>query len=434
MATAQHRELGIDLYGGVPVVAVQQHPANQTECLYQQLQGHRGLRKTRAARGKTGYDENETTTPARCPGLAWHPPQSLKPMQERRHFVRSFAFGLVLAGAMFAAAPAHAQAAAVPTAVVGSAAAAASFELDGRLEPLRQSTVSAQLGGTVLELRVTAGERVRAGQVLARIDGRDAQATLARNEAAVAQAEVELRNARLQHQRTLGLHAQQFLSQAALDASETRLKAAETAVRQAQTGRTQAALARGFATLTAPFAGIVLATHLEAGELAAAGRPVATLYAPGALRAVVQVPTSRLALARRAQRIELQLPGQADWRAPVAVSELPLADAVSQTVTWRLDLSAADSAAQLPGTALRVRFVAAAAAAPEVLTVPATALLRRGELTAVFLVREGRFVLRAVRVGAPVGEQVPVLAGLAPGERVALDPVRAGLRGATPAP
>jgi len=355
-------------------------------------------------------------------------------MPVQRHFVRFCALGLALAGGLLAAVSAHADSPAVPTAVVGSAAAVASFELDGRLEPLRQSTVSAQLGGAVLELRVTAGDRVRAGQVLARIDERDAQATLARSEAAVAQAEAELRNARLQHERTLGLHAQQFLSQAALEASETRLKSAQTAVRQAQAGRTQAALARGFATLTAPFAGIVLATHLEAGELAAAGRPVATLYAPGAMRAVVQVPTSRLALARRAQRIELQLPGQADWRTPVAVTELPLADAVSQTVSWRLDLSAADSAAQLPGTALRVRFVADAAAAPAVLTVPASALLRRGELSAVFLVREGRFVLRAVRVGAPVGDQVPVLAGLAPGERVALDPVRAGLRGATPAP
>jgi hypothetical protein len=66
--------------------------------------------------------------------------------------------------------------------------------------------------------------------------------------------------------------------------------------------------------------------------------------------------------------------------------------------------------------------------------VPATAILRRGELTAVFVADGDRFVLRNVRVGAaPNAGQVPVWAGLKPGERVASDAVRAGLAGATPA-
>jgi RND family efflux transporter MFP subunit len=326
----------------------------------------------------------------------------------------------------------------VPTVVVTTGAAAVGFELDGALEPLRQSTVAAQVPGNVLQLLVKPGDRVAAGQVIARIDDRDAQAALARSDAAVAQVEAELRNARSQLDRSRDLRAQQFVSQAALDAAETQFKAAEAGLRQVQAARTQAALARSFAAVTAPFAGVVLATHLEAGDLAAAGRPIATIYAPGALRAVVQVPGSRLALARAARRVELQLPGSARWVAPQRVTALPLADAVAQTVEWRLDLSPADAAGQLPGATVRVRFAAdgapAAATDAEVPTVPAGALLRRGELTAVYVVRGERFVLRQVRTGATVGAQVQVLAGLQPGERVAADPVRAGLAGATPAP
>jgi hypothetical protein len=65
--------------------------------------------------------------------------------------------------------------------------------------------------------------------------------------------------------------------------------------------------------------------------------------------------------------------------------------------------------------------------------VPASALLRRGELTAVYVAREGRFVLQAVRTGADHGEAgVEVLAGLREGQAVATDPVRAGLAGAVP--
>ena len=75
-------------------------------------------------------------------------------------------------------------------------------------------------------------------------------------------------------------------------------------------------------------------------------------------------------------------------------------------------------------------IVAVGTASPGRLTVPAAAVLRRGELTAVYAAQDSRFVLKAVRLGAAAGTGVEVLAGLKAGERIALDPVRAGLAGA----
>ena len=341
---------------------------------------------------------------------------------------------------LFGASAALAVPPAVPTVLVGAGTSGGGFEIDGGLQALQQSTVAAQLGGNVLQLAVKAGDRVKAGQLLARIDERDAQAGLARSEAAVAQADAELRNARLNAERSRELRAQGFISQAALDVAETQLKAVQASLQQAQSGRTQAALARGFAAVTSPFDAVVLGTHVEAGELASPGRPLVTLYAPGRMRAVVQLPASRSAAARGAEAVQVQLPGGADsrWVTPAARTELPGTDPVSQTIEWRLDLSAADSAGLQPGQNVRVRFTgpavaAAAAATPGRLTVPAAAVLRRGELTAVYAVQDTRFVLKAVRLGAAQGTGVEVLAGLQPGERIALDPVRAGLAGAVPA-
>ena len=80
---------------------------------------------------------------------------------------------------------------------------------------------------------------------------------------------------------------------------------------------------------------------------------------------------------------------------------------MSQTVEWRLDLSAG-SAGLLPGQNVRVRFAAPAAAGarrPGRLTVPAAAVLRRGELTAVYAARDSGFVLKAVRLGADAGQR-----------------------------
>ena len=339
----------------------------------------------------------------------------------------------ILLGA-FAAGAFAAEPPRVATVAVGSAGMQAGFVIDGSLQPLRQSTVAAQVAGKVLVLAVKAGDRVKAGQLLARIDERSVQATLAQSDAAVAQAEAEQRNARLHTERTRELRTQGFVSQAALDVAETQLKAAQAGAQQAQAGRTQSALARGFASVTAPFAAVVMATHVEAGDLAAPGRPVATLYAPGELRAVLQLPASRAVAARAATSIAIELP---DGRrvAPARRTDLPSADPVSQTVEWRLDLAPADVAGLLPGQTVRVHFSGAAVAADLARpSVPAAAVLRRGELTAVYAAQGQGFVLKAVRLGAVSGDSVEVLAGLRPGERIALDPVRAGLAGATPAP
>jgi RND family efflux transporter MFP subunit len=318
---------------------------------------------------------------------------------------------------------------------------------------MRQATVSAQTGGNVLELKVRAGDRVKAGQALARIDERNATAGLAQSDAGVAQAEAQLRQARLQMERNRELRAQGYLSQAALDQADNEFKAAQAGLAQAQAGRSQAALARGYTQVSAPFDALVLATHVESGDLAAPGRAIATVYAPGALRAVVQMPASQAGLARTAQRIEVQLPDQR-WVQPVRRADLPGADAVSQTVEWRLDLSSADAAQWLPGQMVRVRFsgtapasapapaptpTSAPAGQPQPATsaarasVPQGAVLQRGELTAVYVVQGEQFVLRTVRTGARAGGQVEILAGLKPGERIAADAVRAGLDQARPA-
>lgn len=363
------------------------------------------------------------------------------PLPHRLPFFASVALAtLSLAGVVTAAQPAARPAAAVtaspvPTVVVGDAAAAPVFELDGALQAIQQSVLAAQVPGNVLALAVKAGDRVRAGQTIARIDERDVQAALARTDAGVAQADAELHNARVNAERTRDLRVQGFVSQAAQDTADTQLKGAQAALRQAEAARTQAALARGFASVVSPFDAVVLATHVEPGDLAAPGRPLATVYVPGRLRAVVQVPASRSTAARTASQVQVQL-ADGRWIAPANRVELPGTDPVSQTVEWRFDLPAAAAAALVPGAAVRVRFTGLAAAraagAPARLVVPSSAVLRRGELTAVYAAAGSSWQLRSVRLGARQGDAVEVVAGLKAGDRIAADPVRAGLLGAAP--
>lgn len=319
----------------------------------------------------------------------------------------------------------------VATVPVGQSGAGSVLDIDAVLEPQRQATVTAQVGGSVLALRVKAGDAVRRGQALVRLDDREMRANTARSDAAVVQAQAALRDAQQVLERNRELRKSGFLSAAALDGADNQVRSAQAAVGQAQAARTQATVAQGFAELVAPFDAVVLATHVETGDLALPGRALITLYQPGLLRAVAYVPASRVAEMAASTEVQVVLP-DGSAVVPTAREMQPTADPVSQTVEWRLPLPATATGLR-PGQMVRVRATGAAAAATDAgarLTVPREAILRRGELTAVYVASDKGFILRAVRVGSTLADRVEVLAGLRSGERIARDPVRAGLPGA----
>ena len=322
----------------------------------------------------------------------------------------------------------------VPTVQIGARAVSTGYEIDGVIEPVKQSVIAAQASGRVVTLQVKMGDRVKAGQLLATIDDRETSVGVQRSQAQLNQSEAELRNAQLNFERTRDLRAQGFVSQAALDVAQTQYKAAQAGHAQATAGARASALSQGYTRVTAPYDGWVLQTHVDAGDLAVPGKPIVTVYAPLPLRAVVQVPASLAESTRAAKEVQVQLTdvnGQSQWITPAKRSTMPAADPVSQTVVWRLDLSAQAAQNLLPGQQVRVRFVGGQATRT---VIPTAAVLKRGELTAVYVATERGFVLRAVRLGADHGsEGVEVVAGLASGEQVATDPVRAGLAGAKPA-
>ena len=319
----------------------------------------------------------------------------------------------------------------VPVAAVQLKSVGTGLELDGFVQPVKQSTISAQASGRIATLLVKAGDKVRSGQLLATIDDREAQTGVQSSQAQMAQAQAQLRNAQAQFERTRDLQSKGFVSAAALDTAQSQLKGAQAGRDQASAGARQSALAQGFTRVSAPYDGWVLQAHAEAGDLAVPGKPLLTMYAPLPIRVVVQVPVSRATMAHAASSTQVLLQDSADaakWIQPVSLSVVPTADAVSQTIEWRLELSAEDSKNALPGQQARVRFSAGQA---NRLVVPDSAILRRGELTAVYVASPKGFTLKAVRLGANHGtDGVEIVAGLMPGDQVALDPVKATLAGA----
>jgi RND family efflux transporter MFP subunit len=313
----------------------------------------------------------------------------------------------LLFAAAFAAPPAPAQPAA--SRVIELREVPLTLPAEAVLEATRQATVATQVSGRIVEVKAEAGQRVQAGQLLMRVDAREAAENVAAARAQLVQAEASF-------QRTQNLFKQKFVSQAALDQAEAALKSARAQAGAAGAGASHAAV-------TAPLSGIVAQRHAELGDLAMPGKPLVTVFDPKGLRAIASIPQFKLKDAQTAKIARVEFPESRRWLDGVRIEILPTVDAQSHTATARVYLPETEGI--VPGMAVRVHFVVGSA---KRLTVPPQAVLRRGEISAVYVLKDGKPSLRQVRLGEPVGDgEIEVLSGLASGETVSLDPVKTGI-------
>lgn len=292
-----------------------------------------------------------------------------------------------------------------------------SFPVEATVEAVRQATVAAQIAGRVLEVRADAGQRVRQGELLMRLDAREAAGSDASARASLAQAGAA-------YERTKNLHAQKFVSQAALDQAAAAWKAA-----QGTAAASGAGLSHG--NVSAPIAGVVARRHVELGEMASPGLPLITVFDPKGMRVIANLPQYKLAELKKAGRARIEFPETGKWVDVQRVEILPTVDARSHTATARLYLPE-NLEGVVPGMYARAHFTIGKA---QKLTVPPAAALRRGEVTAVYVLDDkGAARLRQVRLGEAVaGGELEVLAGISSGERVSLVPVKTGIDLKTPA-
>ena len=325
--------------------------------------------------------------------------------------------GLAPASFSFAA-DAGAPASAQSSVVVQAREVDLGFPVEATVEAVNQATVAAQIAGRVLEVRVDAGQRVKQGELLMRIDAREAAGS-------DASARATLDQAAAAYARAKNLHAQKFISQAALDQAAATFKAAQGSVVASGAGASHG-------TVTAPIAGLVAQRHVEAGEMATPGKPLITIFDPKGLRVIASLPQYKLAELKKSARARVEFPESGRWIDVQRIEILPTVDARSHTATARLYLPE-NVEGVVPGSYARAHFTIGQA---KKLTVPPAAVLRRGEVTAVYVLDDkGAARLRQVRLGEAVaGGELEVLAGINSGERVSLTPMKTGIESKAAAP
>jgi RND family efflux transporter MFP subunit len=297
---------------------------------------------------------------------------------------------------------------------------------EGVVEAVRSAALAAQTAGRVAVVAVDVNQQVRAGDVLLRITAveQDAGANAAR--AQLRAAEAAASEAEQNYRRYAALADAQYVSKAQISQARAARDSAVAARNAAAAMVTQAAQQANYTVVRAPFAGVVARRDVEPGETVAPGMPLLTIYAPEALRIEVAVPQSRADAIRGDTRMQVWL---ADGRkvAPAQVIVFPAADPASHSVNVRVNLPAL-TPQPAPGTTAKVVFSADAqgnAGTAASVRIPATSIAQRGELSAVYVLQDGRLLLRQLRLGAGDEKFVEVIAGLKPGDVVARNPVAA---------
>jgi RND family efflux transporter MFP subunit len=322
------------------------------------------------------------------------------------------------------------------------------FEAVGTVQAETASTIGAKLLGTVTAVRVQEGDRVRMGDVLVTIDERQVGAQRQQAEAALAEARqmeqaagaardvaaagADLATATYNRYQTLlaqeSVSRQEFddvtarfrQAQASFGQSEDMLKAAVQRVRQAEAALTSARVSVADAAVKAPFDGIVTAKMVDAGDLAAPGRPLLSLEKEGGHRVDIRLPEAYVHAVRPGQTAPIRIGGTLQTPMEGVIDIVaPAADPDSRSFLVKVRLPSRGDLRS--GMFARVEVVVGES---QLMAIPSSAIVRQGQLTGLFVVTaENTARFRLIRTGRNMGDgMVEVLSGLPDGTRFVVNP------------
>lgn len=335
--------------------------------------------------------------------------------------------GLLLAGCgqdMAPSGPAKVDPVAVRVTEAETVQRAATVTAAGVLRPNQRARMGTRQAGTVQAVLVQAGDHVTAGQEILRVDSRDLEASraaaLLQRDAAREAYEQALRN----RERFTRLYAQELVAKVRLEEAQLQAERAASALRRAEAELAAVEVNLDYARLRAPFDGVVSEVLAETGSFVAPGMPLVVLEDRERLEVEASIDQASIVGLAAGDRLAVVVKGidePAEGRLQAVLPAL-----AGSGTGLRLRVVIDDPSPELvPGMVAGLQ-VPSVRTAPRLVRVPVSALLRRGQLTGLFVIAADddeawRAQLRwvALEPGPPGDEWVYVKNGLAPGERVA---------------
>ncbi|MCW8962928.1 MAG: efflux RND transporter periplasmic adaptor subunit [Gammaproteobacteria bacterium] len=294
--------------------------------------------------------------------------------------------------------------------------------VDGVIEAVNQSTVSAQTSGTIVKLRFDVNDYVRKDDVIAEFKNTEQKAAVAKAEAGLRSALAQQRDASAEHDRIARVFKEGVVSKSSMDKAIAALKGANASVDAARAELTRSLEQLDYTLIRAPYSGIVTKRHAEVGEVAAPGKPIMTGLSLDDLRVLSYVPQRMIDSITRYQQarvIVMSAEGPRGFHSN-RLTVFPFANQSSHAMAVRVELPP-NVKNLFPGMYVKVAFLIGE---QQRLLIPRSALVRRSEVSAVYIKqKDGYVTMRQIKPGRHVSDdQIEVLAGIDIGEQLILDP------------
>lgn len=331
----------------------------------------------------------------------------------------------------------------VTAALTSPAQASAVLTASGYVVARRKAAVASKGTGTLVFLGVEEGDRVKKGQIIARLDDSDVAATLQRARENLKLAEADLYEAKKNLERQQFLVKKEMIAQAEYDLAEARYKRVVASIEAAKFGVREAEVAVENTRIVAPFDGTVLKKNADVGEIvaplagaASSKAAVVTIADMASLEVEADVSEANITRVSPEQGCEITLDAYPQQRYPGYVTKIvPTADRAKATVMVKIKFKEYDQRV-LPEMSAKITFLAAgsksdAANIQPLLTIPASAVATRNGRPVVFQIKEDRAVEVPVSTGQKLGSLIEIIGGLKEGDKViakADEQIRAGVK------
>jgi len=294
--------------------------------------------------------------------------------------------------------------------------------VDGVVEAVNQATISAQTSGRIQAIYYDVNDFVPKASIIMRFRDTDQQAGVTSAQASLGEAKARLVEAESEFKRIQDVFQKQLVAKSALDKAEADFKAAQQKTTIAEAKLKQAQEELEHTVVRAPYDGILVKRFVEPGELAKSGQQLVSGFSLDKLRVTAQVPQYLVASLRKNTPARI-ITG--DHSLPVTqLTIYPFANEQTHSFQVRAYFDS-EQGGLYPGMFIKVAF---AVGDEQVLLAPVEAVVRRSEVTGVYVLAEdGSIRFRQIRVGKQIDNKLLILSGLVAGESIAINPIKAGI-------
>jgi len=292
----------------------------------------------------------------------------------------------------------------------------------GKLVSKNTVNISTRIMGYITAIHTTVGKEVRAGQLLVNVNATDIQAKGGQINAQILQAQSNYNAAKKDYERFQNLFSTQSATQKELDDMRTRYEMAKAGLEAVQQMKKEVAAQLNYSNIESPISGVVTARYADPGDMANPGMPILTIESPSSLQAQIFVSESNIRSVKQGMNVQLTIKS-INKTVKGVVSEISRsASGTGGQYLIKADIE--NATGLLPGMFVNAQFpfesgsLPSGAISQKSVMIPESAIVEKGQLTGIYVIStQQTALLRWIRIGERIGEQVEVLSGLGPDEK-----------------